>query len=315
VVSLFVCVLFLFSLEFGSVQAETFEVIIPPKASDPTNLFHFIPSDFQILVLDTIRWENNDSVIHTVTSGTYSSGPDGIFNSGPLEPGDSFSYRFLWKDSGIVTYFCTIHPWVNGIVEVHDPEGIAVTHIEESDSIESAEMHVAQGDKIAELALTFNEFDDVINSHRQAARHYNDAAMQYSLLGENHNAAKYYQESGLQYHYTAFQLEKSGKLQESTKYHYQAGIQYHNAALQFKIQNDYTNYGKQFAESFKHKRMAKYGSDYVLPPKQQMLLFVEPQEIKCNKGLELIFKSSSGEPTCFTPSSASKLIERGWARR
>ncbi|MDH3192543.1 MAG: hypothetical protein OEM18_07650 [Nitrosopumilus sp.] len=315
VVSLFVCVLFLFSLEIDSVHAEALKVIIPPRASDPTNPFHFIPSDLQILVLDTIRWENNDSVIHTVTSGTYSSGPDGIFNSGPLEPGDSFSYRFLWKDSGIVTYFCTIHPWVNGIVEVQDPEGIPVTRIAKSGSIELAEMQVVQGDKIAELALTFNEFDVVINSHRQAARHYNDAALEYSLLEENQNAAKFYQESGLQYHYTAFQLEKSGKLQESTKYHYQAGIQYHNAALQFKTINDYTNYGKQFSESFKHKRMAKYGSDYVLPPKQQMRWLVEPQEIICNEGLELIFKSSNGEPTCFTPSSASKLVQREWARR
>ena len=139
--------------------------------------------------------------------------------------------------------------------------------------------------------------------------------MEYSMLGENQNAAKYYQESGLQYHYAAFQLEKSGKLQESTKYHYRAGIQYHNAALQFKIQNDYTNYGKQFSESFKHKRMAKYGSDYMLSPKQQMRLLAEPQEIKYNEGLDLIFKSSNGEPTCFTPSSASKLVQRGWARR
>ena len=315
VLFLFVSMIFLLPLGFNVVQAEQFEVIIPPKASDLKNPFHFVPSDLQIFVLDTIRWENNDSVIHTVTSGTYSSGPDGIFNSGPLEPGDSFSYRFLWEDSGIVTYFCTIHPWVNGVVEVQDPEGISVTRIGESGSIELAEMQVTQGDKIAELALAFHKFDDVINSHRQAARHYNDAAMEYSLLGENNNAAKYYQESGLQYHYAAFQLEKSGNLQESVEHHYRAGIQYHNAALQFKIIDDYTKYGKQFAESLKHKRMAKYGSDYMLPPKQQMQLLAEPQEIKCNEGLELIFKSSSGEPACFTPSSASKLVQRGWATR
>ena len=315
IVSLFVSILFLFSLESNSVHAEEFEVTIPPGASDPTSPFHFIPSDLQILALDTIRWENNDSVIHTVTSGTYSSGSDGIFNSGPLEPGDSFSYQFLWEDSGIVTYFCTIHPWVNGIVEVQDPEGTPVARIGESGSIESAEMHIVQGDKIAELALTFNEFDDVINSHRQAARHYDSAAMEYSLLGENQNAAKYYQESGLQYHYAAFQLENSGKLQESTKHHYLAGIQYHNAALQFKTINDYTNYGKQFSESFKQKRMAKHGSDYVLPPKQQLRWLAEPHEVRCNEGLELVFKSSSGEPACFTPSSASKLVQRGWATR
>lgn len=315
VISLFASILFLFTFGIDSVFAETLGVAIPPKASDPRTPFHFIPSELQIIVLDTVKWENNDSVIHTVTSGTYSSGPDGIFNSGPIEPGDSFSYQFLWEDSGIITYFCTIHPWVNGIVQVQDPEGTPVTRIEESGSIEFAEMQVVQGNKIAKLALTFIEFDDAINSHRQAARHYNDAAMEYSLLGDNQNSARYYQESGLQYHYTALQLEKSGNLQELTKYHYQAGIQFHNAALQFKIQNDYANYGKQFAESFKHKRMAKYGSDYVLPPKQQMQLLVDLHDIKCKEGLELIFKSSNGEPKCLTPSSATKLVQRGWANK
>ena len=250
-----------------------------------------------------------------MTSGTYRSGADGIFNSGPLEPGDSFSYQFLWKDSGVVTYFCTIHPWVNGVISVVDPEGIPVERIGEAGSIESAAKNIVSGDNLSELALKFVKYKDVINSHRQAARHYHDAAIEYSLLGENSDSAKYYQKSGLQYHYAALQLENSDQLQESIKHHYLAGIQYHNAALQFNILNDYNEYGKQFAESLKHKRMAKYGSDYVLPPNQQMRWLADPQEVRCNTGLELVFKSSSGEPTCFTPDSASKLVQRGWATR
>ena len=85
--------------------------------------------------------------------------------------------------------------------------------------------------------------------------------------------------------------------------------------MEFNIAQDYKNYGKQFAESLKHKRMALYGSDYVMPPKQQMCWLSDPQEIQCNMGLELIFKSSNGEPVCFTPESASKLVQRGWAKR
>ena len=298
-----------------SAYAETFDVIIPANASDPRNPFHFIPSDLQIIALDTVTWKNNDSVIHTVTSGTFSAGPNGLFNSGPLEPGDSFSHQFLWEDSGIVTYFCTIHPWVNGIILVQDPEGMPIERVTESGSIESAELHASQGDRIAELALSFNTFEDVINSHHQAARHYNDAAIEYSLLKDYQNAAQYYQKSGLQYHYAAYQLEQSGDLQESIKHHFQAGIQFHYSALQFKSLNDYTNYGKQFAESFKHKRMAKYGSDYVLPPLQQTRWAAQPQEIQCNEGFELVFKANTGEPKCLTPSSASKLVQRGWANR
>ena len=312
-ISLFSSILLIVGVD--SVYAETFDVIIPPNASDPRNPFHFIPSDLQIIALDIVTWENNDSVIHTVTSGTFSDGTNGIFNSGPLEPGDSFSYQFLWEDSGIVTYFCTIHPWVNGIILVQDPEGIPTQRITEYGSIESAILQASQGDKIAELALSFNTFEDVINSHRQAARHYNDAAMEYSLLKDYQSAAEYYQKSGLQYHYTAFHLEQSGDLQESIKYHFEAGIQFHYSSLQFKSLNDYTDYGKQFTESFKHKRMAKYGSDYVLPPLQQMRWTTQLYEIKCNEGFELIFKASNGEPKCLTPSSIPKLVQRGWANR
>ena len=98
-----------------SAYAETFDVIVPANASDPRNPFHFIPSDLQIIALDTVTWKNNDSVIHTVTSGTFSAGPNGLFNSGPLEPGDSFSYQFLWEDSGIVTYFALCIPGLMGL--------------------------------------------------------------------------------------------------------------------------------------------------------------------------------------------------------
>lgn len=41
--------------------------------------------------------------------------------------------------------------------------------------------------------------------------------------------------------------------------------------------------------------MPKYDSDYILPPKQQMRCLIEPQEIRCNEGLDLIFKSSNME--------------------
>ena len=315
VATLFISISLLFSFGIDSVYGEHFEIIIPPNSSDPKNQFHFIPSDLEIVVLDTVRWKNTDSVIHTVTSGSFKSGADGIFNSGPLEPNDSFSYQFIWKDSGIVTYFCTIHPWVNGVISVEDPEGIPTQQIKESGSIRFAEKHVTEGNNLSELALQFVKYEDVINSHRQAARHYNDAALEYVLLDENTNAAKYFQDSGLQYYYAALQLENSNQLHESIKHHYLTGVQYHNAALQFNILNDYENYGKLFAESLKHKRMAKYGSDYVLPPKQQMQWLSDRHEVKCNVGLELIFKLSNGEPSCFTPTSALKLIERGWATR
>ena len=41
---------------------------------------------------------------------------DGIFDSGRFIPGESWSYKF--EESGTFSYFCTIHPWMEGIVIV-----------------------------------------------------------------------------------------------------------------------------------------------------------------------------------------------------
>ena len=65
---------------------------------------------------DTVIWKNADTVKHDVVSGNPNAGPDGIFDSGLIRTGSSFSYTFT-KD-GTYDYFCTIHPWMSGIVTV-----------------------------------------------------------------------------------------------------------------------------------------------------------------------------------------------------
>lgn len=52
-----------------------------------------------------------------------------------------------------------------------------------------------------------------------------------------------------------------------------------------------------------------YDTQY-LPPKLQLGLGVEPEQIRCNQGLELAIKTSDENPICITPSTKSKLIER-----
>ncbi len=59
--------------------------------------------------------------------------------------------------------------------------------------------------------------------------------------------------------------------------------------------------------------MAKFGSDYVLPPKQQMRWLADTSDLSCKEGLELVLKSTTKEPACVKHSSVEKLIERGWA--
>ncbi len=50
-----------------------------------------------------------------------------------------------------------------------------------------------------------------------------------------------------------------------------------------------------------------------MPPMKQMKSGIAPQDITCNEGLDLIFKSHNGKPVCVKPFTASVLMERGWA--
>ncbi len=49
-------------------------------------------------------------------------------------------------------------------------------------------------------------------------------------------------------------------------------------------------------------------------PRKQMQNGIAAKDVVCKQGFELIFKSSDNSPACVKPSSAKKLIERGWAQ-
>lgn len=118
-------VVFMITPAFG----ETWEVTIPSGASNPSFPSHFLPQEITIRADDFVKWLNGDTAIHTVTSGSLETGPDGRFDSGYLNPGESFSIQFQSKDYGEHAYFCTIHPWITGIVNVEQvEEGFKVFH-------------------------------------------------------------------------------------------------------------------------------------------------------------------------------------------
>jgi len=50
----------------------------------------------------------------------------------------------------------------------------------------------------------------------------------------------------------------------------------------------------------------------ILSPKQQVKQGIEPMNIICKEGLDLIFKSTDNSPACVKPETAKKLIQRGW---
>ncbi len=96
------------------------EVVIPVGAFDPANAGQaYLPLNLTVTVGTTVRWVNNDSIAHTVTSGDSDGAvgnADGIFDSGFLNEGDSFVYTF--EEPGEFPYFCIPHPWMKGSVTV-----------------------------------------------------------------------------------------------------------------------------------------------------------------------------------------------------
>jgi plastocyanin len=92
-------------------------VSIVNGASLPTNEEFYAPDVARITVGSMITWKNDDTTSHTVTSGTVRNNtptPDGMFDSGILNAGDSFP--FLFDKAGEYPYYCTIHPWMTAKV-------------------------------------------------------------------------------------------------------------------------------------------------------------------------------------------------------
>jgi len=97
----------------------TVEISIPAGTSVPgceESNKCFIPSSVSIMKGDTVVWSNDDTAAHTVTSGSPVNGPSGMFDSSLLIGGKSFEHTF--DSSGSVDYFCMVHPWMTGSVQV-----------------------------------------------------------------------------------------------------------------------------------------------------------------------------------------------------
>jgi len=80
--------------------------------------FMFDPQDLTVQVGETVTWTNNDDVPHTVTAGTPDMPTPEEFDSGVLQPGDTFTYTF--DEAGTFDYFCTLHPDMTATITVED---------------------------------------------------------------------------------------------------------------------------------------------------------------------------------------------------
>ena len=78
----------------------------------------YSPNPIQIQRGTTVVWRNDDTTLHTAVSGkgTSDTSLGKMFESAPIAPGKTFSYKF--DAAGTYDYFCTLHPTMVGTVVV-----------------------------------------------------------------------------------------------------------------------------------------------------------------------------------------------------
>ncbi len=77
----------------------------------------WLPSSVTIEMGDTVEWINSDTAAHTVTGGLPADGPSGVFDSSLVLAGAT--YAFTFEEAGSYDYFCMVHPWMVGDVQVN----------------------------------------------------------------------------------------------------------------------------------------------------------------------------------------------------
>ena len=88
----------------------------PPAAPHATATvsihdFMFWPAQLSVQPGTTVTWVNQGAAPHTVTAD------NGAFDSGALQPGQSFSFTFS-QPGTTYAYHCSIHPFMTGSVTV-----------------------------------------------------------------------------------------------------------------------------------------------------------------------------------------------------
>ena len=95
---------------------KSFNVSIVEGSAFPSNRIFFSPSEVNVAPNATVVWTNNDSIIHSVTSGKPREAPTGEFDSGIIQPTNTFNHTF--SKTGTYDYYSNIHPYMVGKIIV-----------------------------------------------------------------------------------------------------------------------------------------------------------------------------------------------------
>jgi len=94
-------------------------VEIVSGSSTPNNGDWFLPQTLSLAKGTTVTWTNEDATLHTVTSGSPESESASwgkAFDSSYIPAGKIFKHTFY--EIGLFDYFCTLHPFMKGEIDV-----------------------------------------------------------------------------------------------------------------------------------------------------------------------------------------------------
>jgi plastocyanin len=104
---------------FSFAQSSTQVVVIPIGAQSPSAAKFYDPPNITVAPGSTITWINNDTVIHTATSGDADTGtPDGKFDTGFIPTGKFRKIITLPQADGEIPYYCQLHPFMKGTITI-----------------------------------------------------------------------------------------------------------------------------------------------------------------------------------------------------
>ena len=105
------------SISSSSTTTATSTISIAKGSQSADNNQFFVPADVTVKPGSTLTWKNDDTAIHTATSGRDAT-PDGEFDTSLISPGQSSKPQTMPTEPGEYSYFCTLHPWMTGKVIV-----------------------------------------------------------------------------------------------------------------------------------------------------------------------------------------------------
>ena len=100
---------------------QTTNIAIVSGSSIEGNPQYFVPAKqpVQLGVSNVVVWQNNDNAAHFVTidpKSDYKDRYSGDLDSPPIMPSKTFN--FLFTQEGTVKYYCKVHAWMKGEVDI-----------------------------------------------------------------------------------------------------------------------------------------------------------------------------------------------------